>query len=394
MKLQSKLIIFLFVTSFGSALSSIATFISIESYFNSLIFLGVALSIRTFASALFSYYSNHIIQRLGLSNSLFASQIFGCMALFVLLFGFYYNNFGITILGIVLTGLPSSLVSILLTIILRISAKNQELFRKYSARRELFFGIAMLLASIFSPLLLMKFNLNTVLSLDIVSYIAGIFILTKINIVQLFLENDDEKIIKLEKIAFSSAITRSFMIKTSASLILAGLLPLLASSGKIEFTMDMPLLFRQWLWAIEDVTAIFASLIYLIFVILWHQKWFDAILMLSGIWLAIPTIFTNTYTVIIALISICILTDYSGQKFRDDLIVSAKNDSNLIKAYSALAQFQRNFIYFISPIFLSILFTYTNCLISLFFIISIQIIFYITYKFKNKKIVKMKILLK
>ena len=93
MSLQNRLILFFFVTSLGSALSSIATFLSIEHYFESLILLGIALSVRTLASAVFSAFSNDIIHRLGLAQSLLASQIFGCLSLAVLFLGFHFDIF-------------------------------------------------------------------------------------------------------------------------------------------------------------------------------------------------------------------------------------------------------------------------------------------------------------
>jgi len=103
--------------------------------------------------------------------------------------------------------------------------------------------------------------------------------------------------------------------------------------------------------------------------------------MLSGIWLFIPLIVTNNYSVVIAAVVICLFTDFSGQKFRDDLIVSAGSDVATIKAYSAVAQFQRNFIFCISPILLSLLFSYTNIIICIVMITSIQLILYISLRY-------------
>lgn len=386
MSLQNRLILFFFVTSFGSALSSIATFLSIEHYFQSLILLGIALSVRTLASAVFSAFSNDIIQRLGLVWSLLVSQIFGCLALAILFLGFHIDSFMITIFGIVLTGLPSTFVAILITIVLRISSDNSELFRKYSGRRELVFGIAMLLSSILAPVLLWKFNLNFILLIDSVSYITGFILLLNFKLNKQSPEVEDKKPQRLVPLLLASTNAQEYMLKTSASLLLAGLLPLLASSAKIQFTMDMPILLRQWLWSIEDITAISASMIYLFLSIIRKHKLFDAVVMLSGAWLLIPILFTHHYSIIISAVIICLLTDLSGQKFRDDLIVSAGKNSGLIKSYSALSLFQRNFIFFISPILLSVLLTFATVPISVSIILFGQLGLYAILRLITKKV--------
>ena len=381
MNLQNRLILFFFVTSLGSALSSIASFLSIENYFRSLFFLGLALSVRTFASATFSYISNSIIHKFGLRKCLLLSQIFGCLALLVLYAGFHFNNFSLTLLGIMLTGLPSTFASILLTILLRVSSQDSANFRKYSGKRELVFGVAMLAASIMTPILLYKFSINTVLLIDVVSYIFGILLIINLSFNEQA-QLDSSETAGLGRLIFTSQPISTFMLKTSAALILAGLLPLLAASGSISFTADMPILLRQWLWSIEDITAISASLMYLIFTILRAQTWFEELLMLSGIWLIVPLLYLSNVSVVISAIIICLLTDFSGQKFRDDLIISAGDNQKLIKAYSAISQFQRNFIFFLSPIILTILFTFTNIITTVIALICIQLFFYIGYKVK------------
>lgn len=383
--LQNRLILFFFVTSFGSALSSVATFLSIEHYFRSLILLGIALSIRTLASAVFSYVANDLIQRLGLMWSLLVSQIFGCGALLVLFLGFHFDIFIITILGIVLTGLPSTFVAILMTIVLRISSDNSALFRKYSGKREVVFGVSMFLSTMLAPVLLWKFNLNFVLLIDSLSYVIGFIILLKFTIRDpITLEEDNTKPQALRRILLTSKNVQEYVLKTSASLLLAGLLPLLASSSQIQFTMDMPTLMRQWLWSIEDITAISASLLYLFLSIIRKYKFFDLIVMLNGAWLIIAALLTHNYSIIISVIVICLLTDFSGQKFRDDLIISAGSNSNLVKSYSALSSFQRNFIFFVSPILLSFLISYTTIKVDVFIIILIQVSLYIMYRAIDK----------
>lgn len=378
--MQNRLILFFFVTSLGSALSSVASFLSVENLFQSLIVLGVALSARTLASAIFSYVANSVIQRFGLYTSLIVSQLFGFAALAVLYWGFSSGYFMIVLLGVMLTGLPTAFVGILLTIILRVTSKGSDEFRKYSGKRELVFGMGMLLASVIAPLLLYRFSLNTVLLMDAISYILGLMLILRLNLDAHVPPEGEHVRLPLRRLLGKSQPVNAFLLKTSASLLLAGLLPLLASSGKIEFTADMPVIFRQWLWAIEDVTAISASLMYLIFSALRGQKWFNGLVMFSGAWLLVPIIFPGNIGIVIAAVIICLLTDFSGQKFRDDLVIGAGNDSQLIRAYSSLAQLQRNFIFFISPILLTVLLSTYSTIITFFVIVIIQLSLFAAYK--------------
>lgn len=357
--LQNRLILFLFVTSIGSALSGISAFLSVEHYFQSLIYLGFALSVRTLASAVFSYYANHVIEKLGFKLSLLVSQLFGCLALVVLYLGFYSNIFTVTLLGIILTGLPTTFVAILLSTILRVTAENGDLFRKYSGKRELVFGVALLLVAVLSPILLHFYSLNIVLLLDAISYVAGLILLMNVHI-KSHPSVTDEKPVRINNVVATSTNAKEFLLKISTSMVLCGLLPLLASSGKISFTAHLPVLLRQSFWVIETIAAISASSLYLAFSVLRKHKWMDAILILNGVWL-IGLIFANSiYSTVAIAAMICLLINLSYQKFRDDLIVSAGNDTGLIKAYSALSQLQRNVMMFLSPILISFLLRYTS----------------------------------
>lgn len=68
-------------------------------------------------------------------------------------------------------------------------------------------------------------------------------------------------------------------------------------------------------------------------------------------------------------------------KFRDDLIISAGNDESLIKANSALVQFQKKFYFFLSPILLSVLISYTNISVTVAAILFVQLSLYGMHRF-------------
>lgn len=385
--LQNRLLLFCFITSLGSALSSIASFLSIEHYFHSIILLSLALGAKTLSSAAFSYFVEKIIRKTGLRYSLLVSQVSGLLALVVLFLGFFFNSFAVTILGIMLTGIPSVFVSILITISLKVISEHDGMFRLYSGRRELLIGISLLLASILTPLLFLRYKLNTIFFIDALSYLFCIVLILKTNIRYDNVSNSKKSTLSFKLLFTSSKEVQEFMLKTSGALLLAGMLPLLASSSKIEFTRYMPTVLRQWLWSIEDITAISASIFYLLFYALKSRKMIEAVLMLSSVWLIIPLFLENNISIIASVVILCVLIDYSAQKFKDDLIISANNNIELINFYSAISQFQRNFLFFVSPILISLLLTYTSTYCCVLVLFLIQIVFYLSYRLHFRKVI-------
>lgn len=382
MTYQGRLILFFFITSFGTALSGVGAFLSLESTFNNLIFLGLALSLKTFGAAILSFFSNRIISRIGLFPSLKLTQLFGCLALLVLYLGFKNTNIELTLFGMVLTGFPGALSSILMTTLLRLSSDNEVLFRKFSGRRELVCGIAFFMASLLSPILLYFYNLNLILGIDLVTYLVGFLLIKNIQPIQqseVFKQVRDRS---LFKIILKSTDAKKYILKINGSLLLVGLLPLLAASKSISLTADFPILFRQWLWLIEDVTAVISSLLYVTFLYLIKKKYIDELLMINSVWLFFPIFFgENRILVVIFLFLICLILELSGQIYRDNLIIGANNDTNLIASYSAISVFQKNFVYCISPLILSVVFSIKNTPISVLALFMIQITFWVFQKF-------------
>jgi len=84
--------------------------------------------------------------------------------------------------------------------------------------------------------------------------------------------------------------------------------------------------------------------------------------------------FKSAITIITIAGSISLLMSLSFQKFRDDYILHTGQEHEKIKSYSALANFQRNFVFFISPILLSYLFQHVNYLTMFSALILIQLI--------------------
>ncbi len=380
MRLFYLLLTFYFITMLGSALSGIASFLSIENHFHSILYLGLALSARTFAAFCMSYHTNKLVHYLGIYRSLILSQLFGFIALLILFAGFHFNNFTLTLLGIMVTCLPSTLVSILLSITFRLELEDPKEFRKYSGNRELVSGIAGILAAVLAPLLLFKSTLNSVLIIDAFTYIVSIIFLIGANIpIKNQVKQPDNPPILIHKLLLKSP-TLIFLLQTTASLLLAGLIPLLASSTHIYLTSSLPTLLRQWLWSTDQLAILIASSCYVLFLSAIKKPWVSTLLVLNGIFLIIPLFLTTGYSIITVAILIGILIQISFQKFRDDFILSAGDNSALVQAHSSLAFAQRNFIYFLSPLLLGVLF---SCSISVFVyaIVGLQLVLYFTLRY-------------
>ncbi|HVV69216.1 MAG TPA: hypothetical protein VHE99_09350 [Gammaproteobacteria bacterium] len=379
---QKFLILFYFITAFGSSLSSVSTFFSIDPYFKNIYYIGIALGARTLAAFLFSYLVPKIIAWFGISRAFILSQIFGGLSLIVLLLGFQIKNFALTLLGIMLTGLPGVLVAILLSITFKLTTKDESLFRKYSGNRELSASIALLLATAISPLLLLKFKINFIILIDAISYVLALILLHFINVQNNSALETSRPLNLSKRKIFLNADTVTFYTQISISLLLAGLIPLLSSSSQLGIIEGMPKLLQEWLWLIEQLTGIIACIFYVHISRFIKSSLLSKFLLLNSVWLCLLQ-FNISYAIFPALAITSFFMQLSFLRFRDDLILMAGNDSTLIHAYSAITLAQKNFIYFFSPLLLATIFNLSKKQ-SILIMISLQLILYLTYIFIRK----------
>ncbi len=96
--------------------------------------------------------------------------------------------------------------------------------------------------------------------------------------------------------------------------------------------------------------------------------------MCNAIWALGFLFFKNSIAIIMIAGCISLLMSLSLQKFRDDYVLHAEQEHERIKSYSALANFQRNFVFFLSPLLLSFLFQRFNYLTMFSVLILIQLI--------------------
>lgn len=381
--MHKKILSFFFTTTLGSALSSIAIFLSVEQGFQKLTLLGFALAAKTLASAIFSACTPYVISKIGFRNSFIASQVFGFAALTVTAAGFYFRLFPLFIVGIMLTGLPSAFVNILITMTLKLYNSNEVYFRKVSGQRELLTNIALLLSAIAAPLLLWVTNLYCVLLIDASSFWLGLVILKRIVLPDYQESNQTDT--KTNYKMLLKKETCIFWLKTNSSLLLAGLIPLLASSNNIVFTQHLPILLRQWFWVVETLVWIFSNLLYIYVIRSSKKSWLFELAMCNAIWAVAFLFFNEPIAIMLIAGWISLLLSLSFQKFRDDYVLYAKDQHESIKIYSAFANFQRNFVFFLSPLLLSFLMQNLSYIMTFTVLILIQIIFRLAVFILEKK---------
>ena len=384
MSFQKKMLSFFLVTSIGYSITSIATFLSIETVFHSIRYLGMTLSLRTLFSCLLGYKANHLIQKINIKNLFILSQVFGLISVISIYLGFYFHTFSIVFFGIILIGLPTTLTTILLSITLRLSSECSIMFRKYSGSRELVFGASRLLACLAAPLILLKANISYIIFFNLVTYSIGLMFFVSLDLKRFINEKIADSVIKINALILKSKDTWRFACQTLASISLIALVPLLASSDNISLTQDLSPLLRQSLWSVEALTMIFGSVIYLVAKKLRELESVKVILMLNSVFLFLFLYFKQPYMVVGIVMLISVLMMLSFYIFRDDYVISAGENIRLIEAHSAFSAIMKDLICSVSPVMLSYVFTKFTMDIAIWMLLTIQFILLIGYLFLSK----------
>ncbi len=378
MLLHYYLLTFLFITSFGSSLSSIASFSSIEQNFNSLYYLGIALSLKTFFAALAGLVFKSFILKMGIKKSLIFSQTAGCVTLLILLWGLKIKVFSLFLIGMVLTGLPMAVLAITYTFMLKFTSSDDDCFRKNSATREIVISSAIFIAALSTPVLLLTSGLYTIILVNMITYLCGtlmVFFIGEIKITNL---NKNTNLNSFRKI-LTHKKTLAYFIQTSASLLLIAIVPIFASSNKISSITSVPLIFRQYLWVIDSIRLLFASIVYLLLRKYSSNKGYKLFLMCNGLPLLLLYFSINKITLIVALTVVGLLTSISFLQFRDDYVLSAGEDLNAIAQSSSLSIFQRSLMCTISPLIIISLFVNLDYIHACYLILTMQFLAYVAY---------------
>lgn len=342
------LLLFYFTTTLGSIFSSIAIFLEIEPTFQKVFLLSLALAIRTFAMMLFSYHSSKIFRFFGIKRTFLFAQILGILALVFIFWGFKIFFFPLVIFSIILSGIPANLVNVGLIATLRATIQSSSQFRKFSGAREILLGCSQMIGGITVPFILIKKGLSAILIIDLISYLLAIVIVFQIPKSQ-WPEDPIQPQEKTNCLLLKNQEFLQFAVLTGIPLLFIGLLPLLASSTKLNIIQHFPETIRKSLWTIEGITTILAGFLYLSTQKLLRNPFVKNFILLNSFWLLVLLLPTHFVIHMIVLLLISISWILGFLKLRDDLLLSIKSQPSLINTYTGLATAFRLVMGTISP---------------------------------------------
>jgi len=341
------LLLFFLATQVGSSLSIVATFISVESAFGNLSLLGVALSFNTIIAVAFGYLMPSLSFRFGLSKVLAAGQIIGLISVGVFWQSFERKSILLLALAVVLAAFQRVSLGVALTAGLKKEIQDEDLYRKFSARREFIGGISMVVAGLAAPLIIHSLNLNWVWVIDFISFLIAFAILPFAKMGGTNLPKNQAPLPSFPLLTSPEYLR--FFLSISAALLGIGLLPLMAGSETFfSQTSNFLIQLKKVLWSVEGLMALTAGIFYLRF----HQFLRGKnILFLVNLWpLLIFSLWPSLATFILLVIWVPLTFNFAFMTLRDDLLVSCQNDHGKIEKMSAYATLARAALSSVSPL--------------------------------------------
>ena len=361
-----KILLIYFLTMLGSSLTTVVSFLSVETVNPSGSSVNNALAIRTLGFVLFSYLTPALLNKFGEKLSLIFAQAFGLIALLVLFVGFHSQEIILVYLGIMLTGLPSNITATGLLASLRSWISNPDQFRFYSSRRELIGGLTLSLAGFLSPILISHFGIEKLLFFDGLTYIFAILFLS-LSIFPQHVPSAQNSFPHWKE--FSRPEVFKFILVVSGSLALMATLPLIASSTEVRTIIGLDSHIFKSLWGIEGFVAIVASYLY---PKMRKQKYALTAVHLNA-WPLLAVGFVSFFElkfILLSLVPICFTIVFL--EARDTLIISAKDDKRLVNNYIAITSLIRSAWGTLSPYILYDLFRWLGLLFSSLVLLAIQ----------------------
>lgn len=335
---------FLAVTSFGSNLSALATFLTIESSFGSNLYIAQALAAKTIVMLFASYLAPALLASLEEKGALILSQLAGLVSIIGIFCGFYFAAPYVVIASVGLTGLPLTWLNVAVISELR-QLNDEQNFVRHSAHRTKLLGIIFLISALIAPLALKSFGLNAILAFDALTFIVSALIL-------IFLPNFEKPHVEIKPklnvvLEFARSVhSKAFLIPMIALTLFSGLIPLSASSTSFSFSQGWSGAVRGQLWSLEAIAMILVGLIY---PRVPHKQKFFALTMVSSL-ILLPYVIYPSATIGYALLGLYSLGCMLGfQFYRDQMVIQSGPDARKAAAFS---EFIRSILLAASPLLL------------------------------------------
>jgi len=378
------LFIFFFLTTTGSVLSTIGSFLITDQHFNIQYLLPIALSAKTLTSVLFASQVPRILSRLNFKKTLIISELIGIFSVLVLLIAHQVVDPVSFVFGISVSMFPAIALR---NCILTFFSQNIDHYKQNSGKLQTTLGLAFLSGTLLAPFLIQTFSYKYILLIDFISYFSMIiflffakdlFISKKTTETQ---SSEDQN--KIKKLPLSHNFTMFFNIVSI--LIISGFLPLIASSNSDIFSLGFKDTTKDYFWIIESSLIIIIGFLHSMKM---SSKLSKAILCFSKfntiILIAMLTLPISLNLLVIGLILISFTSNYGFIIFRDEVIIKNKFNINTTSAILSHLQIFQSLTLSISPIILLFLWNKVDRN-SGYVLFATQCIFYLTSTYKFSK---------
>lgn len=339
------------VTAAGSGLSGIATFVSMESVFDGVVYLGVGLGARTAARFATSSVAPRLLRAEGPRNVLLGSQLLGLLSLLVLALGFSSGRYAVLLLGVMLTGVPTTLYSVTASALYRKELADPDAFRRTSALHRSILGASTIVAGALVPFLLARVSFTAVLALDAISYaVAGAILWTA----ALPASDDDGPVVHdAEAASFLEGPVCAFALKATAALLLVALVPLVAGAPDVHVGRGLAELLRPHLWVLEGIAMFAGTAAY--GYLRKHPRLgsIETIALVNAIFLAPVLLDARPWVSLPAMLAVSLSAHLGFAKVRDDLVLGATSAANRAR-YAASVHGFESVAQTLSPVLLSL----------------------------------------
>lgn len=344
------LLLFYFVTSFGSILGMIATFLAAESTFGSLHHLATALSLRTVVSMISSWNSPRIFRKFGIKKVLYISECLGLIALAVLVEGMRTKNFPMAVGALSLLAIPSNLLSQGIIGLVKLECgDDRRLFSDHSSRINKVMGIMDVLIGLTAPLILTLFSIEMVYAIDLLSYLLGFGILLSVR--NLNHEKKTKTTVSAQRLPRAiSSVSLQTLSSLFPTIILIGLVPLIAGSGDIVtlFGNTLP---SSWfisaLWSTEGVGLFISGFIYGNPALI---KKLNPFLQSGILFVFLSVVLASYLLLIVGCIWVTVSYDILFKSKRDEALMNSGDDQEKVLGVASSFALIKSFFCTVSPL--------------------------------------------
>ncbi|MBC7759783.1 MAG: hypothetical protein H7069_13070 [Phormidesmis sp. FL-bin-119] len=394
----SALISLAVLTSFGSSLTAIGTFLALGRTFHDAKLLALALAVKTLSAVMITRFTRKYALKNSVYRTMIVSQLSGVPLLILMAIGFSSLNPGLILIGIFLSGFSGNLLSLVFVPIIKELAVEEDLFKKWQGIQQTCLGVGSLIAGFISPWLLDFGGVNALYLIDGSTFVIAGYFLFKES--AWYLDRFKARVMVPEvqakgTVKITDSAEKKALLFIVPSFIFTGLIPIVASSG-MQGLFLQPLEWVERLWMAEAASNVIIGWAY--FKVKWLRT--GKLTLMIPLFCTLPLIAIflspNTFVFYGAFLSYSILYLYGFTRYRDDLFSQAAHLNERIN-HSAFHLFLINTLRTLSAPLVSVLISYEASqmgflplrgLISIQLALGLCAVFYLSYKPGTLEVIK------